>query len=59
VVGGEEAQMLVLKEMHSMWQSHQQMMVVLVDKFLRTKVVQCATVANWIFGKDMAADFTK
>ena len=59
VVCGEEAQMLVLKEMHNVWRSHQQMMVVLVDKFLRTKVVQCATVANWVFSKEMADDFTK
>uniref|UniRef100_A0A2P2I8S7 Nuclear cap-binding protein subunit 1 n=3 Tax=Hirondellea gigas TaxID=1518452 RepID=A0A2P2I8S7_9CRUS len=59
VVGGEEAQMLVLKEMHSLWSSHQQMMVVLIDKFLRTKVVQCATVANWIFSKEMTEDFTR
>ena len=59
VVGGEEAQMLVLRELHYTWQSHQQMLVVLVDKFLRTQVVQCATIANWIFSKEMTADFTK
>jgi nuclear cap-binding protein subunit 1 len=35
------------------------MMVVLVDKLLKTQIVECAAVANWIFSKDMMGDFTK
>ena len=35
-----------------------QKMVILVDKFLKTQVVECATVANWIFSPNMAKDFT-
>jgi nuclear cap-binding protein subunit 1 len=35
------------------------MMVVLVDKMLKTQIVECAAVANWIFSKEMMTDFTK
>ena len=55
----EEAQMLVLRELKDVWDSHQQMMVMMVDKYLRTQIVQCAAVANWIFSKDMLPEFTK
>ena len=34
-------------------------MVVLVDKLLKTQIIECAAVANWIFSKEMMADFTK
>ncbi|KAG7169403.1 Nuclear cap-binding protein subunit 1-like [Homarus americanus] len=60
IVGNnEEAQILVLREMHEVWDHHQQMMVMLVDKFLRTQIVSCASVANWIFSKEMMPEFTK
>ena len=34
-------------------------MVVLIDKMLKTQIVHCASVANWIFSKEMSRDFTK
>ena len=54
----EEAQILVLREMHEVWSSHQQMVVMLCDKFLRTQIVTCASMANWIFSKEMTSEFT-
>lgn len=54
----EEAQMYMLKTIYNTWANHQQMMVVLVDKLLRTEVVQCQAVANWIFSEQMQREFT-
>lgn len=36
-----------------------QMISVLVDKFIRTQIVDCAAVANWVFSPEMAHDFTR
>ena len=60
IVGNnEEGQLIVLREMHDVWSTHQQMVVMLCDKFLRTQIVSCATMANWIFSKEMTSEFTK
>lgn len=45
--------------MFELWHTHQQMMVVLVDKMLKTQIVECSAVANWIFSKEMTGEFTK
>lgn len=36
-----------------------QMIAVLVDKMIRTQIVDCAAVANWLFSQDMAHQFTR
>ena len=36
-----------------------QMLVVLIDKLLKTQIVECAAVANWVFSKEMVPEFTK
>jgi nuclear cap-binding protein subunit 1 len=59
LANGEEAQACVLRAVGDLWRSHHQMMVMLVDKLLKTQVVECAAVANWIFSKEMVQDFTK
>ena len=51
--------MVTLRALFDLWRSHHQMMVVLVDKLLKTQIVECAAVANWIFSKDMMDEFTK
>lgn len=35
------------------------MMCVLIDKLLKTQVVECSAVATWIFSKEMNSEFTK
>lgn len=49
----------VLRILHTVWRSHPQMMIILVDKMIRTQVVSCATVAKWIFSPYLAKDFTR
>lgn len=36
-----------------------QMMVVLVDKLLKTQIVEPSAVANWLFSSEMQPEFTK
>lgn len=55
----EEAQLSTLKSVFELWNCHQQMMVVLVDKMLKTQIVECAAVANWLFSREMVKEFTK
>merc|ERR1712150_319993 len=55
----EEAQVVILRSLFELWKTHQQMMVVLVDKMLKTQIVECSAVANWIFSKEMVSEFTK
>lgn len=35
------------------------MIAVLVDKMIRTQIVDCAAVANWIFSSELSRDFTR
>lgn len=55
----EAAQICILRNMFDLWQNHQQMMVVLIDKMLKTQIIECSAVANWIFSKEMTGEFTK
>lgn len=55
----EEGQICVLHNVFELWHNHQQMMVVIVDKLLKTQIVECSSVATWIFSKEMSSEFTK
>merc|ERR1712043_84780 len=57
--GSEEAQGVTLRSIFELWRTHHQMMVMLVDKMLKTQIVECAAVANWLFSRDMVTEFTK
>jgi nuclear cap-binding protein subunit 1 len=53
-----EAQQCILRSLYELWHDHQQMMVVLIDKLLKTQIIECQAVANWIFSPDMSSDLT-
>ncbi|XP_017470240.1 PREDICTED: nuclear cap-binding protein subunit 1 [Rhagoletis zephyria] len=55
----EEAQICILHNVYELWQNHQQMMVVIIDKLLKLQIVDCSAVATWIFSKEMTGEFTK
>ncbi|CAG2063504.1 unnamed protein product, partial [Timema podura] len=55
----EEPQICILRNMFELWHNHHQMMCVLIDKMLKTLIIECSAVANWIFSKEMTGEFTK
>nr|CAG4643826.1 EOG090X03JL [Lepidurus arcticus] len=55
----EEAQICILKSTYEVWNQHPQFLCVLVDKMLKTQIVECSAVANWLFSKEMSGEFTK
>lgn len=55
----EEAQICILHNLFELWHNHQQMLCVLIDKLLKTQIVECSAVATWIFSKEMNSEFTK
>lgn len=58
LIESEEQQVQVLKSMFEVWSNHQQMMVVLVDKLVKTQIVECSAVANWIFSSELGGELT-
>lgn len=58
LVDSEKSQLVVLKALHDVWRNHQQMMVVMVDKMLKTQIVECSSVASWIFSSEMSSELT-
>ncbi|XP_033124010.1 nuclear cap-binding protein subunit 1-like [Anneissia japonica] len=54
----QEAQVYILRMLHELWCNHEQMIIVLVDKMLRTQIVECASVVNWLFSVEMRDQFT-
>lgn len=59
IADSEEAQICLLHNVYELWGNHQQMLCVLIDKLLKTQIVECSAVATWIFSKEMTNDFTK
>lgn len=55
----DEGKLHILKVVYQVWKNHPQMIAVLVDKMVRTQIVDCAAVANWLFSQDMSQDFTR
>lgn len=55
----EEGQICILHNVFELWHNHQQMLCVIVDKLLKTQIVECSSVATWIFSKEMTKEFTK
>ncbi|GAB1600356.1 nuclear cap-binding protein subunit 1-like [Argonauta hians] len=58
LVENEEGQICLLKTMYDLWKTHQQMLVVLIDKLLKTQIIECSAVANWLFSDEMSHAFT-
>mgnify|MGYP002716560588 FL=1 len=55
----EEAQIWILNTIFDVWSTHQQLMVILIDKLMKLEVLQYPTVAIWIFSKANSDEFMK
>ena len=55
----DEGQLCILNSLYHLWSDHQQMVLVLVNKMMKTKLLKVANVANWIFSEEMMRDFTR
>ncbi|XP_025412908.1 nuclear cap-binding protein subunit 1-like [Sipha flava] len=55
----DECQLQILRSTFDLWNADQQMLTVLIDKMLKTQIIECSSVANWIFSKEMTSQFTK
>ncbi|XP_067934445.1 nuclear cap-binding protein subunit 1-like [Watersipora subatra] len=55
----DEGQLCILKSMYELWSDHQQMLLVLINKMMQTKLLKVSAVANWIFSEEMMRDFTR
>lgn len=55
----DEGQLCILKSMYDLWSDHQQMILVLVNKLMKTNLLKVSAVANWVFSEEMMRDFTR
>ncbi|OTF74987.1 nuclear cap-binding protein subunit 1-like protein [Euroglyphus maynei] len=53
----EEAQIWILDTIFEVWSSHQQLMVILIDKLMKSEVLPHSTVAIWVFSKANSNEF--
>jgi nuclear cap-binding protein subunit 1 len=49
----------VLKAAYDVWKNDTQMLAVVVELLLKYHVIECASVANWVFMKEMTGEFTR
>lgn len=59
IVEVEEAQKCVLKSAFEVFKQDSQMLSIVVDLLLKYQIVECASVANWVFTKEMQPEFMK
>ncbi|XP_050538611.1 nuclear cap-binding protein subunit 1 isoform X2 [Daktulosphaira vitifoliae] len=55
----DDGQLQILRSTFDLWSANQQMLTVLIDKMLKTQIIECSSVANWIFSREMVPEFTK
>ncbi|KAI6182064.1 80 kDa nuclear cap-binding protein [Aphelenchoides bicaudatus] len=55
--GNREMQSTVLRTVFDCWCKHKQMLEMLVDKFIKMRIVEPISVVNWVFCDDMKNEF--
>ena len=55
----EECHGALLKALFGVWKKHPQLLGVAVEKFLKAEIVDCHSVAKWIFSDEMSGELMK
>jgi len=59
LVSSPNAQLHCLFAIKEFWERNPQMLSIVVDKLIRLQIINCSTVINWIFSKEMTSEFTR
>jgi len=59
VITNRSEQMHCLRAVREFWGRNPLMMLIVIDKMVKLQYLQCSTVVNWIFAKEMESEFMK
>lgn len=59
IITNRSEQMHCLRAVREFWGRNPLMMLIVIDKMVKLQYIQCSTVVNWIFSKEMDAEFMK
>jgi len=57
LITNRSEQMHCLRAVHEFWGRNPLMLLIVIDKMVKLQYIQCSTVVNWIFSKEMEAEF--
>lgn len=57
LITNRSEQMHCLRAVKEFWGRNPLMMLIVIDKMVKLQYIQCSTVVNWIFSKEMDGDF--
>lgn len=59
LITSKSEQMHCLRAVREFWCRNPLMMLIVIDKMVKMQYVQCSTVINWIFSKEMESEFLR
>lgn len=59
VITNRSEQIHCLRAVREFWGRNPLMMLIVIDKMVKLQYLQCSTVVNWIFAKEMESEFMK
>jgi len=59
IITNRSEQMHCLRAVREFWGRNPLMMLIVIDKMVKLQYIQCSTVVNWIFSKEMDSEFMK
>ncbi|CAK9293128.1 unnamed protein product [Gordionus sp. m RMFG-2023] len=55
----EEHQYVILRSLYDYWRNNTQFVTIIIEKMIKTQLLNPAMVCNWVFSDEMSQDFTK